>query len=133
MSHFERNGFPKGVLSHMARKRKTSLDLAAAMGLASLHAGITLWHRWPMIAMGCSSQGTAGDASEMNRMVSEKMGAMVEGAWEAQAELMRLTGAAMTGRLDFAEMSDVPAAIASAGLRPAFRAVKANSHRLSRR
>jgi hypothetical protein len=39
----------------------------------------------------------------------------------------------MTGRLGFADMPHVSAAIAAAGLRPAFRTVKANSRRLRRR
>ena len=66
-------------------------------------------------------------------MVAEKTIAMLEGALAAQIELVRLSGAVMSGRLKARDVPDIPAAIAGAGLRSAFRTVKANSRRLSRR
>jgi len=118
----------------MAKKRRHStFGFAANLGLASMHTGITLWYRWPMVAAACASTGEARNAPEMARMVSEKTSAMVEGVLDAQKEMFRLASAAATGRLDFADFAEAPAAIAEAGLRPAFRAVKANSRRLSRK
>ena len=66
-------------------------------------------------------------------MVTEKTAAMVEGAFAAQMEIVKLAGAAMTGSLKVQDIPHMPAAIAAAGLRSAFRTVKANSRRLSRR
>jgi hypothetical protein len=66
-------------------------------------------------------------------MVAEKTAAMVEGAFAAQMEIVKLTGAAMTGSLRVQDIPHIPAAVASAGLRSAFRTVRANSRRLSRR
>jgi hypothetical protein len=115
------------------RANTNALNLAAGLGFAGMHSAITLWYRLPMLAAGYAASGKPHHAPELERMVSEKTSAMVEGAFNAQREMLRLTGAAMTGRLDFSEMPDAAVAIASAGLRPALRTVKANSRRLSRR
>lgn len=66
-------------------------------------------------------------------MMREKASAAIKGAFDAQKEAIRLAGAGMTGRLAFAAMPAAMGALAFAGLRPAFRTVKANSRRLSRR
>ena len=47
--------------------------------------------------------------------------------------MVRLAGAAMTGRVDLTAIPEAFATDPVAGLRPAFRTVKANSRRLSRR
>jgi hypothetical protein len=73
------------------------------------------------------------DLPELNRMVVEKMTAMAEGALAAQAELVRVSGAALRGSLKAQDIAHIPAAVAGAGLRTAFRTVKANSRRLARR
>ena len=57
----------------------------------------------------------------------------IEGAWDAQVEALRIAGQAATGRLQLDDLAGAPADIAAAGLRPAFRRVKANSKRLHRR
>ena len=115
----------------MARQRKrTSIQLAAEFGLAGLHTGVTLWYRLPMFAACLASSGKT--QPEMGRMISEKAAAMIEGAFDAQIETMRIAGAAATGRLPFADLAGAAANIAAAGLRPAFRRVKANSRRLQR-
>ncbi|MGH6788087.1 MAG: hypothetical protein ACRECC_00210 [Pseudolabrys sp.] len=116
----------------MARHPNNGFELAAGLGLAGLRSAITLWHRWPMMAA-AGTPRAARHAPEYNRMISEKAAAATEGAFAAQREMMRLGGAAMTGRLDLTALWNAPAAIAAAGLRPAFRTVKANSRRLSRR
>ena len=103
----------------MASRRHTSAGLAADFGIAALHTGFTLWHRLPMLAAALALQGKAQDAAEMQRMISEKAAALANGMLDAQREMMRLP--------------HVSAAIAAAGLRPAFRTVKANSRRLRRR
>jgi hypothetical protein len=116
----------------MAKKQRYSaFDFAANIGLASMHTGITLWHRLPMLA--AASGGGSGHAPEMTRMVSEKTSAMIEGMFDAQKEMMRLCAAAATGRLEFTDVAEAAGSIAEAGLKPAFRRVKANSRRLSRK
>ena len=116
----------------MAKQRKrTPVQLAAEFGLAGLHTGVTLWYRLPMFAACLASSGRT--QPEMGRMISEKTAAMIEGVFDAQIETMRIAGAAATGRLEFADLAGAPAHIAAAGLRPAFRRVKANSRRLQRR
>ena len=115
----------------MARKRKrTPVQLATEFGMAGLHTGVTLWYRLPMFAAGLASSGK--NQPEMGRMVSEKTAALIEGAFDAQIEAIRIAGDAATGRLQFADLAGAPASIAAAGLRPAFRRVKANSRRLHR-
>ena len=47
-------------------------------------------------------------------------------------EIVKLAGAAMTGSLRVQDIPHMPATVAGAGLRSAFRTVKANSRRLSR-
>jgi hypothetical protein len=69
------------------------------------------------------------DLAELNRMVGEKMAAATLGMFEAQKEIIRLSAAAMTGRLRFNDGS----AVAHASLRPALRTVKRNALRLRRR
>jgi hypothetical protein len=110
-------------MSH-SRRRKTSL-FATEVGLAGMHTFMTLWYRLPMFASGAAP-------AELGRMVSEKAAAAFEGAWDAQAEMLRIAGEAATGKLQFADLAGAPADIAAAGLRPAFRRVKANSKRLHR-
>jgi hypothetical protein len=113
-----------------SRKRK-STKLAAEFGLAGMHTFMTLWYRLPMFAASYGSTGTS--QPEFSRMVSEKAAAIVEGAWDAQMEALRIAGQAVTGRLELSDLAGAPADIAAAGLRPAFRRVKANSRRLHRR
>jgi len=107
-----------------SRRRKTSL-FATEVGLAGMHTFMTLWYRLPMFASGAAPP-------ELGRMVSEKAAAAFEGALDAQAEMLRIAGQAATGKLQFADLAGAPADIAAAGLRPAFRRVKANSKRLHR-
>lgn len=117
----------------MARRRQANpFDLASGFGLASLHAGITLWHRWPMVAAACMQGGSSKDP-EMSRMVSEKTTAMMKGVFDAQSEMLRLMTDAATGKLGPGDMAQFGTRIASAGMEPAFRTVRANSRRLSRR
>jgi hypothetical protein len=111
--------------------QNTTLDLAADLGIASIHTGFTLWHRLPMLAASCTRQGKVQHAIEMDRMVTEKVTAIIDGVIGIQRELTRLAVAAMTGRLDFEDMPHISASVAAAGLNPAFRTVKANSRRLS--
>jgi hypothetical protein len=85
-----------------------------------------------MIAAAYTSSGDSKHGPEMARMVSEKAAAMIEGVFDAQREMLRLTDAAVSGRLDLSDLASAPSSIAEAGLRPAFRVVKANSRRLSR-
>lgn len=108
-----------------SRSRRASL-FATEVGLAGMHTYMTLWYRLPMFASGTVP-------AEFGRMVSEKAAAAFEGAWDAQVEALRIAGRAATGRLQLEDLAEAPADIAAAGLRPAFRRVKANSRRLHRR
>jgi hypothetical protein len=112
-------------------KRHSALGLAAGFGVAGLHTAITLWYRFPMLAAAFASNEKP--RPELTRMVSEKAAALVEGAFDAQVEMVRLAGAAAAGRLHPIDLANAPAAIASAAMRPAFRRVRANSRRLHRR
>ena len=71
----------------------------------------------------------AQDATELNRMVGEKVAAAMLGMIEGQKEIMRLSAVAMTGQLRLNDCS----AVAHASLRPALRTVKRNASRLPRR
>jgi hypothetical protein len=112
----------------MAKRRRNTIDLAAGLGWASLHTGITLFYRLPMLV----APGKERHARELNRMVAEKASAMVEGAWDANKEFLRIGAATMLRPFDFAAMTQNSASIVDAALRPAFRRVKANSRRLSK-
>jgi len=114
------------MLSHQS----AAFDLATRLGLASFHTGITLWYRLPVLM----AVGTPGaDAAELTRMVSEKVAAAAKGFADAQVELFRLTTAAVTGNLEFSEMTGAGTALADAALSPSLLAVKGNSRRLSRK
>jgi len=113
------------------QRRRTSNQIASEFGLAGMHTFMTLWYRLPMFAASFAAAGRS--QPEFGRMVSEKAAAMVEGAIDAQVEAMRIAGDVATGQLGFADFAGAPAHIAAAGLRPAFRRVKANSRRLHRR
>jgi hypothetical protein len=70
---------------------------------------------------------------EMARMVLEKAGAAVSGAYDGQKAALDLTIDALSGKLRPAEFATAPATIAMASLRPAFHKVRSNAKRLSRR
>lgn len=116
----------------MATHRRNAIDLAAGLGLASLHTGITLFYRLPMLAASFSESGRERHARELNRMVSEKAGAAFDGVVDANKEFMRLAADAIMRPFDLAAMTQNSASIVDAALRPAFRRVKANSRRLSK-
>jgi hypothetical protein len=116
----------------MAKRRRNTIDLAAGLGLASLHTGITLFYRLPMLAASFSESGKERRARELNRMVGEKVSAMFDGILDANKEFMRLTADTIMRPFDLAAMMKNSASIVDAALRPAFRRVKANSRRLSR-
>ena len=115
----------------MPRRKYPSTRLAAELNIAGLHAFMTLWYRLPMFASSFAWSGKS--QPEFSRMISEKAGAAMEGAWDAQVEALRIAGEAATGQLAFADLAGLPAHVAAAGLRPAFRRVRANSKRLHRR
>ncbi len=116
----------------MAKRRRNMLDLAGGLGLASLHTGITLYYRLPILAASLSASGKKQHARELNRMVGEKAGAMIDGAFDANTEILRLATDTIRRPFDLAAMTRTYASIVDAALRPAFRRVKANSRRLSK-
>jgi hypothetical protein len=107
--------------------RHTPFSIAAGLGVAAFHTGITLWYRLPILM--AAGAMTPKDAAELDRMVSEKVKAATLGMIDGQKELMRLSAAAMTGRPKL----DGGSAVAEAALRPALRTVKRNASRLRRR
>jgi len=116
----------------MGKRRRNVFDLATGLSLASLHTGITLFYRLPMLAASFSTAGKERHARELNRMVGEKAGAIIDGAFDAQKEILRLAANVMRRPFDLAAMTQTSTSIADAALRPAFRRVKANSRRLSK-
>ncbi|MGH6685039.1 MAG: hypothetical protein ACRECA_14170 [Pseudolabrys sp.] len=118
----------------MAPRRRNPFELATRLGFASLHTGITLSYRLPILAAASlTPRGAARHARELNRMVTEKTAAATEGAFGLQMEMLRLAGSAMLRPLDFAAAAQAPAALFEAALKPGMRKVKANSRRLGRR
>ena len=107
--------------------------MAADLGAAAVHTGITLWYRWPILVNAKASRRKRRDAAELDLMVSEKIEAARDGIVAGQAEAMRLASAAMTGKLRASEWPAASASIAHAALRPALRKVKSNAGRLRRR
>jgi len=118
----------------MARRHRNPFEFAARLGFASLHAGITLSYRLPILAAASlTPRGASRHARELNRMVAEKAAATAEGAFGLQMEMLRVAGNAMLRPLDFAAAAQAPATLVEAALEPGMRKVKANSRRLSRR
>jgi len=76
---------------------------------------------------------SAATRRELTRMITEKTSAAVAGALDAQKAALRLSAQALAGKLNPADIAGAPAAIAAASLEPAFRRVRSNSKRLSRR
>jgi hypothetical protein len=116
----------------MARKKRHSMfDLAAGMAFAAPHVAVTLACRWPMLLGG--RMPSAATRREMARMVLEKAGAAVAGAFDGQKAALRLSADALAGKLKPTDMAAAPAEIAMASLKPAFRRVRSNSKRLGRK
>ena len=114
----------------MPSRKPTLFDLATGMGLASMHAGITLWHRLPLLMTPAT---TPRNLVELNRMVSEKITAAVTGAAAGQVEMLRIAAATLTGRLTEADVHTACSDVAHATLAPSFKTVKLNSRRLARK
>lgn len=114
------------------RKRGDLMNFAVDAAFAGAAAATTLWYRLPMFAW-TSVVPMAQRQAEAARMVDEKSAAIVEGALLANLELVRIAGAAVTGRMRPQDLGSVPLALAAAGMRPAFRTVHANARRLNRR
>lgn len=117
----------------MARHARTPFDLAAGFGAAAVHAGVTLWWRWPVLMAASTSEITAREADELNRMVTEKLAAATTGLIDSQAAMMRLALSAMSGGLGRKAIAQAPTRIVDAATRPALRKVRANARRLTRR
>jgi len=114
----------------MRMSRGTLFDLAMDCGVAAMSTGTTLWHRLPMFGI-VSVTSAVERQAEATRMVDEKAAAFIEGYVAVNLELARIWNAVTSGEL--AAMLNAPLAITNAGLKPAFRRVNANAHRLNRR
>lgn len=93
-------------------------------------SAVTIGHRMPMLAA-MPFWPSFAHALEMQRMVTEKMAAFVEGSLAASQEAAGLTMRAALGRADAAELTSGALSIALAASRPARRRVRANARRLS--
>jgi hypothetical protein len=111
----------------MAHRHRNAFDLMTGLNRASLDTALTLWKRLPMLTAPLMHR------SEVNRMASEKVTAFIDGAVEAQREMMRISAAAMSGRIEFQALANASISVAAAAMQPAFRTVKANSRRLRHR
>ncbi len=111
--------------------RRTLTDFAVDSAFAGASTLMTLSFRLPMFAW-TSLVPLAQRQAEVARMFDEKAAAMVEGAVLANMEFMRLAGVAATGRMRPEEVGAAAAGIAAAGLKPAYRTVRANARRLQR-
>ena len=114
----------------MRKSRGTPVELAMDSEAAATSTAMTLWHRLPMFGF-ASTMTTAERQAEGARMVDEKAAALIEGSLDAGMEAVRAWSAAAMG--NFAPLLNAPLAIASAGMRPAFRTVNANAKRLNLR
>jgi hypothetical protein len=103
------------------------------LGAAAVNTSLTLWFRWPILMAACTANLKPQDATEIRRMVTEKMLAAAQGVMHSQFELSRLALRSMTGRLSSQEIGSATASVASAAARPALRTVKANTGRLRKR
>jgi hypothetical protein len=110
---------------------RTLTDFTADAAFAGAATAMTLWYRLPMFGF-TSLTSLAQRQAEATRMIDEKAAAMVEGTLMAGMEMIRLAGAVATGRMRADELGAAPVAIAAAGLKPAFRTVRANAKRLNR-
>jgi hypothetical protein len=114
----------------MAR-RSSPFHFAIDAAFASVHTAVTLWHRLPMLAFASLAPSPA-TRKETTRMISEKAAAVVEGSVAAGAELMKAATRAAAGRLSSKQVGDAAVAVTAAAMKPAFRRVRGNAHRLSR-
>jgi hypothetical protein len=116
----------------MVTRRSSPFHFAIDSAFAGIHTAVTLWHRLPMLAF-ASLSPSAKTRKEATRMISEKAAALVEGSVAAGAEVMKAATRAATGRLSSKEAGAAAVAVTAAAMKPAFRRVRGNAHRLSRR
>ena len=116
----------------MTKKARRAMSrFAADSAFAGADTALTLWFRLPLFGF-TSLMPMAKRQAEAARMIDEKAAALVEGAMLANMEVIRLAGGLLSGRISPHELSTAPLSIAAAGLRPAFRQVRANARRLGR-
>jgi hypothetical protein len=111
-------------------KRANGYTFVTASTVAAASTAMTLWHRLPMLGVANAANAVEHQA-ECARMVDEKAAAFVEGWVNASMEMYRAFNAAAMGQ--FAPIMNAPLAIATAGMKPAFRRVNANAKRLNAR
>ena len=123
----------------MLRRMKTALTSLHGMLMQSAYSAlemghasaVTLGHRLPMLAaMPFFPQPES--LVELNRMVTEKVAATIEGSFAASGETAALAMSAVFGRAGPVEFATGMLSIAEAATSPARRQVSANARRLSR-
>ena len=98
---------------------------------ASQDAAVTIAARLPMIAK-ASRKPAAPPPAEMQRMVSEKAEAAMQGAFAASMAMGKLWTRAMFGGLRTPmDVAQGLASVADAAMKPARQRVRANAKRLS--
>ena len=95
-------------------------------------SAVTVGHRLPMLAAMPFFPGPEL-LIEANRMVTEKLAAILEGTFAASGETFALATRTAFGRTDADDLANGMFSIAAAAANPAHRAIKANARRLSRR
>jgi hypothetical protein len=115
----------------MSRLNKRTFGIAASAMQAGVDAAVTIAARTPGL-ISQSFNPTAENAREAQRMVQEKLDALVEGAAAAQFAWASLMVKASFGGIRNAnDWSMGLAGVAEAAMRPAKRKVRANAKRLT--
>jgi hypothetical protein len=92
---------------------------------------VTISHRVPMLAS-LPFWPHPDNLLEANRMVTEKLEAMAEGALAASQQMAALSLRAALGKADAGDIATGMMAVAMAAAKPAQRRARANARRLSR-
>ncbi len=103
--------------------------LATATTMAGVDTAVTLWFRLPILL----ARPSGHSAAEWTRAVAEKTVACHHGALDAAVTGQKALLDMMTGRMAADHLTHAMLDMAEAATAPAFRTVKANARRLSRR
>ena len=117
----------------MTRRRKSLTRMSLDAMQAAQDAAVTISARLPDLAQ-ASSNVTSAPSAEVQRMVSEKLEASVQGGLAASVAFGAFWLQAMTGGVRTPmELTQGLAQVADAAMRPARNKVRANAIRLCRR
>lgn len=115
---------------YLPRATNAALDAATQSATTAFAASVTIVHRMALLATPTMLVGPFKQAEAM-RMVSEKMDAATEGAFEAAIETNRLMIRSAFSPIGPDEFARSLVAIGTAAVKPAARRARANAKRLS--